>query len=203
MLEEQSLYEQGYEMVCGMDEVGRGPLAGPVVTAAVVLPRGLSGKWVSLVRDSKQLSPSQREYVYEYLLDESICVGVGSSEAEEIDRVGIAKATRLAMVKALGMMPIQPQYLLLDAFPLPEVSLPQKAIIHGDVLCRSIAAASIVAKVTRDRMMVEMDAAYPMYGFGRHKGYGTKEHLDNLKLYGPCAIHRRSFAPVREMVSSG
>ncbi len=199
--EEDALFAHGYVLVAGADEVGRGPLAGPVVAAVVALPKKLKGKWVGLVRDSKQLSAPQREYVFSHLQETALSVGIGLSESHEIDKIGIVKATRLGMMRALDSMPHQPQYLLLDAFPLPEALIPQKPIIHGDALCTSIAAASIVAKVFRDRLMVEQDDVYPVYGFRRHKGYGTRKHLDNLRLHGPCPIHRRSYAPVREMLN--
>ena len=185
-------------MVAGLDEVGRGPLAGPVVAGVAVLPPNLSGSWVGMVRDSKQMTPAQREHVLPYLRESALALEVGISSSQEIDDLGIVGATRLAMKRALDGLALTPQFLLLDAFPLPGVAIPQKPIVHGDALCLSIAAASVVAKVTRDRIMEEQDALFPSYGFARHKGYATREHLRNLRDHGPCPIHRRSFAPVRD-----
>ena len=185
-------------MVGGLDEVGRGPLAGPVVAGVAVLPSSPKGHWLSLIRDSKQLTPSQRDRALPYLQDNALALEVGISSCQEVDDLGIVVATRLAMARALAALPLMPQFLLLDAILLPDVRIPQKAIVHGDALCTSIAAASIVAKVTRDRMMKEQDSVYPGYGFAKHKGYGTPEHLRNLGRLGPCAIHRYSFAPVKD-----
>lgn len=196
--EEATLLAQGYSMVAGLDEVGRGPLAGPVVAGVAVLPPNLSGSWVGMVRDSKQMTPAQREHVLPYLRESALALEVGISSSQEIDDLGIVGATRLAMKRALDGLALTPQFLLLDAFPLPGVAIPQKPIVHGDALCLSIAAASVVAKVTRDRIMEEQDALFPSYGFARHKGYATREHLRNLRDHGPCPIHRRSFAPVRD-----
>lgn len=201
--EEASLLERGYSLVAGLDEAGRGPLAGPVVASAVVLPETLVGKWVPLIRDSKQMTASQREFVFRHLDESALAIGVGVVGPAEIDTIGIVEATRRAMARALACMPLQPQFLLIDALPLPSVPIPQRPIIHGDALCLSIAAASIVAKVTRDRLMNAEDAIYPAYGFRRHKGYGTREHIRSLELFGPCSIHRRSFSPVREMLDAG
>jgi ribonuclease HII len=196
--EETVLLAQGYSLVAGLDEAGRGPLAGPVVAGAVVLPRKLGGRRAGLIRDSKQMTPSQREESFLYLQEAAQALETGVSSSQEVDEMGIVAATRLAMRRALNSMALLPQFLLLDAFPLPGVGIPQKPIIHGDALCLSIAAASIVAKVTRDRIMREQDALYPSYGFARNKGYGTREHLRKLMALGPCPIHRYSFAPVRE-----
>ena len=196
--EEATLLAQGYSMVAGLDEVGRGPLAGPVVAGVAVLPPNLNGSWVRLVRDSKQMTPAQREHVLPYLRESAMALEVGISLSQEIDDLGIVGATQLAMKRALDGLALTPQFLLLDAFPLPGVAIPQKPIVHGDALCLSIAAASVVAKVTRDRIMEEQDALFPSYGFARHKGYATREHLRNLRDHGPCPIHRHSFAPVRD-----
>lgn len=200
--EELSLSREGYALVAGLDEVGRGPLAGPVVAGVAILPLGLRGRWVRLIRDSKQLTPSQREEALAHLQKHALALEIGVSSTQEIDELGIAAATRLAMKRALDSLALLPQFLLLDAFPLPDVPIPQKAIIRGDTLCRSIAAASIVAKVARDRMMDQQDALYPGYGFARHKGYGTKQHFDSLRKLGPCPIHRTSFSPIKEMVKA-
>ena len=200
--EETALLEEGYSLVAGLDEVGRGPLAGPVVAGVAVLPRNPSRKWARLIRDSKQMTPAQRERVLPSIREVALALEVGSSSHEEIDERGIVAATQLAMQRALYSLALLPQFLLLDAFPLPGVDIPQKPIVHGDALCLSIAAASIVAKVTRDRHMEEQDALYPRYGFAANKGYATPEHLHQLRAIGPCPIHRHSFAPVREWRAS-
>ena len=188
-------WARGFRRVAGVDEAGRGPLAGPVVAAAVVLPRRcrLEG-----LRDSKLLSERQREHLYVQLLTAAVDIGVGVVDAEVIDELNILEATRLAMVQAIHHLTPVPDYLLLDAVVLPGIAAEQRAVIKGDRLCRSIAAASVVAKVLRDRLMVRAHVRYPQYGFLAHKGYGTAEHLRQLQRYGPCDLHRRSFAPVRE-----
>ena len=200
--EERFLLDQGYSLVAGMDEVGRGPLAGPVVVGLAILPSDPRGEWVDLIRDSKQLTPSQRERAAAELETQASALEIGVCSPHEVDTLGIVGATQLAMRRALDSVALLPQFLLLDAFPLPNVDIPQKAIIKGDAKCLSIAAASIVAKVARDRLMCLEDEAQPGYGFAKHKGYGTREHMRNLQLLGPCPIHRRSFAPVRDMVGS-
>ncbi|OGO18789.1 MAG: ribonuclease HII [Chloroflexi bacterium RBG_16_50_11] len=197
--EEKLLREQGYRYVAGVDEVGRGALMGPVVAAAVMLPENFKAKWKSRVRDSKQLSPEEREYLYDFIKEAAITFGVGSVSNEDIDKLGIAKATRLAMIAAIEQLAPQPQYLLIDYVRLTESTLPQNGIVHGDSLCFSIACASIIAKVTRDRLVIEMDKEFPGYGFAEHKGYGTEEHLKCLREKGPCKLHRRSFSPVGEL----
>ncbi len=199
--EERSLKAQGYRLVAGVDEAGRGALMGPVVAAAVVLPNDLKVRWRDRVRDSKLLNTATREFLFECIMEKAVSVGVGISSNEVIDNIGIIKATRLAMKLAIEQLVPEPQYILIDYMRLPEVSLPQKGITNGDRLCFSIACASIVAKVSRDRMVKEMDISYPGYGFARHKGYGTKEHLACLRSRGPCQIHRRTFRPVREMIN--
>ena len=201
-MEEKSLRAEGYSLVAGLDEVGRGPLAGPVVAGVAVLPDRLRGRWVKLVRDSKQMTAAQRDYVLPYLRDVALALEVGFSSPEEIDDLGIVAATRLAMQRALDSVALLPQFLLLDAILLPQVAIPQKAIIRGDALCISISAASIVAKVTRDNLMKSEDAVYPGYGFAQHKGYGTPGHMRSLERLGPCAIHRRSFAPINGRVGA-
>ena len=200
--EERFFLAQGYSLVGGMDEVGRGPLAGPVVAGLAILPSDPKGEWVSLIRDSKQLTALQREEAAAELYKSALALEVGVCSSVEVDALGIVGATQLAMRRALRSAALLPQYLLLDAFPLPDVDIPQKAIIKGDAKCLSIAAASIVAKVARDRLMCLEEEAHPGYGFARHKGYGTREHMRNLQLLGPCPIHRRSFAPVRYMVGN-
>ena len=196
--EETILLDQGFSLVAGLDEVGRGPLAGPVLAGVAVLPPRPRGRWVRMVRDSKQLTPKQRDRVMPYLRDAALALEVGACSPQEVDELGIAPATRLAMKRAVDALPFYPTFLLLDAFPLPEVLIPQKAIVKGDALCLSIAAASIVAKVTRDRIMRQQDVLYPGYGFAENKGYATGKHLANLRRLGPSPIHRYSFAPVRQ-----
>ena len=195
--EEERLLNQGYWLVGGLDEAGRGPLAGPVAAAVVVLPPNPKGEWVGRVRDSKQMTRTQREFVLPYIQEEALEVEFGTSSSQEIDELGIVAATRLAIKRALDSLALLPQFLLLDAMPLLDVAIPQKAIVRGDASCLSIAAASIVAKVTRDRIMESQDAVHPGYGFARHKGYATREHLHNLKKLGPCPIHRYSFSPIK------
>ena len=198
-----ALFQQGYCFVAGVDEAGRGCLAGPVVAAAVILPLPLSEEKLAHltgVRDSKQLTPQARDSLYEVIVQHALAVGVGTGSVELIDEHNILQATKHAMREALTRLSPQPQALLLDAVRLPAVPLPQVSIIKGDALCLSIAAASIIAKVTRDRTMLALHEQYPLYGFCQHKGYGTEQHLTALKQYGPCPIHRRSFSPVREQL---
>ncbi len=196
--EEERLIAQGYRLIAGIDEVGRGPLAGPVVAAAVILPLEERPSWLSLVRDSKQLAPSQRESIFDRMMESGIAFGVGVVSHEVIDERGIAPATRLAMRHAIEKLSTRPDYLLIDYMRLPGVRIPQKGVVEGDSICVSIAAASIVAKVARDRMMVELDGQYPGYGLAQHKGYGTPEHMEALQKLGPCPIHRKTFEPVRD-----
>jgi ribonuclease HII len=199
--EETALRHQGYNLVAGIDEVGRGALMGPVMAAAVIMPEKVKGRWKSRVRDSKQLTSKAREFLFDFIIEAAVTYGIGSSSNNEIDAVGIAKATRLAMIRAVKQLVPQPQFLLIDYVRLKESCCPQKGIIHGDSLCFSIACASIIAKVTRDHLVIEMDKEYPGYGFAAHKGYGTEEHLACLQINGPCPLHRRSFRPVSEMLS--
>lgn len=198
--EEKVLWQQGYQLIAGVDEVGRGPLAGPVVAAAVILPLGIAPAWLNLVRDSKRLTVARREFLYDRIEEEALAIGVGSVCPELIDARGISAATRLAMRLAVEQLRHPPDFLLIDAIKLPDLNLPQKSIIRGDGLSLSIAAASIVAKVTRDHFMIGYDGVYPNYGFARHKGYATREHRSNLWRLGASPIHRKSFAPVREVV---
>ena len=196
--EEERLRAQGYRLIAGIDEAGRGPLAGPVVAAAVILPPEERPSWLSLVRDSKQLTQLRREAIFDCMVESGIAFGVGVVSHEVIDERGIAPATRLAMRYAIEKLSTRPDYLLIDYMRLPGVRIPQKGVVDGDSICVSIAAASIVAKVTRDRLMVELDGRYPGYGLAQHKGYGTPEHLEALQKLGPCHIHRKTFTPVRE-----
>ena len=197
---EKELRSQGYRLIAGVDEVGRGALMGPVVAAAVILPDDIEARWRDGVRDSKQLTPAKRELLYDHIHEIAVSVGIGMSASDVIDARGIATATRMAMKMAIEQLIPRPDYLLIDYLKLPEVPLPQKGITNGDGLCFSIACASIVAKVARDQMMIELDKAYPGYGLAEHKGYGTKEHLTCLRRHGPSPIHRRSFQPVRELM---
>ena len=206
--EERSLWSQGHRLVAGVDEVGRGPLAGPVLAAAVVLPsQGLDGgyrsrRWLAQVRDSKLVPPQRREKLATLLRRAALGVGIGSASHDEIDEMGIVPATRLAMSRAIALVTPDPEYVLVDAVALPQIPMPHKAIIHGDAICFSIAAASIIAKVARDRIMVELDRDYPGYGFAAHKGYPTKSHLERLRRLGPSPIHRRCFAPVQRLLDA-
>ena len=201
--EEELLAAQGYQLIAGVDEVGRGALAGPVMAAAVILPVGMNFPWMEQVRDSKQLRPGTREVLCQYIREAAISVGTGISSHEEIDALGIAKATRLAMKMAVEQLSPVPQYLLIDYIKLPEVPLLQRSLVNGDGRCFSIACASIVAKVTRDRLMAELDGVYSGYGFAQHKGYGTGQHLACLRRLGLCPIHRKSFRPLRSLVYQG
>ena len=201
---EQGLRSRGFPLVAGVDEAGRGPLAGPVVAAAVVLPSGLFARhqsalpiWLGLVDDSKLLTPNQRQAALEHIRVHAIAIGVGIASALEIDTDGIVPANSKAMQRAVAALDVVPDHLVVDFVKLPECGIPFEALVHGDSISYSIAAASIVAKVTRDGMMEEADARYPGYGFARHKGYATLEHRRRLELLGPCPIHRRSFAPIR------
>ncbi|RLC92633.1 MAG: ribonuclease HII [Chloroflexi bacterium] len=197
---ERELQAQGYRFVAGVDEAGRGAIAGPVAAAAVVLPVEAELPWLSLVRDSKQLSPRVREYLSGLIQESGIAVGVGMVSPADIDGGNIVKATRAAMRLAVSQLDCDVDFLLIDALTLPDVALPQRGIVRGDQTCLSIACASIVAKVSRDRYMRELDTAYPGYGLACHKGYPTRQHLSSLRRLGCCAVHRRSFAPVRRLI---
>ncbi len=197
--EEKILQAQGYRLIAGIDEVGRGALAGPVAAAAVILPPRVRTGWVKLVRDSKQLTPEKREVLSRQIHKVAIAIGIGFVSSEVIDKRGIVKATHLAMRLAIKQLSPPAETLLIDYLHLPGVKLPQKGVKDGDSLCISIACASIVAKVARDNLMVEMDKTYSGYGLAGHKGYGTDEHVACLSRLGPCPIHRRSFNPVRQM----
>ncbi len=193
---DRALLSRGHRLLAGVDEVGRGPLAGPVMAGAVILPIGLNAPWIAAVNDSKLLSPRVRRALSDRIWEEALAVGIGFASTDEIDRVGIVPATRLAMGRAIRRLKVSPDCLLIDALGLPEVDLPQESLVRGDSISISIAAASIVAKVARDRLMVKMDSRYPGFGFRRNKGYGTPEHLKALGRLGPCHIHRLTFAPV-------
>lgn len=187
---EAELWDEGLDLVAGVDEAGRGPLAGPVVAAAVVLPRELSFAGID---DSKRLTAARREELFKLIRSEAVAVGVGSVSESVIDEINILRATFRAMRDAIADLGVAPDHVLVDGNSIPELALPQTAINRGDQKSTAIAAASIIAKVTRDRLMVEMDDQYPGYGFARHKGYGTPDHISALMRLGPCEIHRRSF----------
>jgi ribonuclease HII len=186
----------GYSQIAGIDEAGRGPLAGPVVAAACILPASASFTGID---DSKRLTPVQREKLFKTLTQSAgVVFAVGSVSHEEIDRLNIYQATIQAMLQAVAALSVIPEYLLVDGMKLPHPKIPSQGIIKGDALSQSIAAASIIAKVTRDRMMLEYHAQWPQYGFDRHKGYGTPQHLQALDTYGPCPIHRMSYEPLQD-----
>ena len=196
---ERVLREQGFSWIAGIDEVGRGPLVGPVVASAVILPETF---YLPGINDSKKLSEAKRELFYEKIIEEAIAVGTGVVHNEEIDQINIYEATKKAMITAVAHLSQQPDHLLIDAMEL-NLPIPQLSIIKGDAKSVSIAAASIVAKVTRDRMMKEYAKEYPHYGFEHNMGYGTSVHLDALHVYGVTPWHRRSFSPIKEMVNKG
>lgn len=197
LIYDTAIYEKGYDTIGGVDEAGRGPLAGPVVAAAVVLRRDIS---IEGVDDSKKLSESRRELLYGEIQQAAVGIGIGIVDREIIDQINILRASLEAMRLAVFNLPVKPDFLLIDGIYLPDVDFSMKAIPHGDSLSVSIAAASIIAKVTRDRIMHKLDRMYPQYGFSRHKGYPTPQHVAALNKYGPCEIHRRSFRSVSELL---
>ena len=189
--EEKKLYENKVEYICGIDEAGRGPLAGPVVVGAVILPKD---SFIEGINDSKKLSEKKREKLYDIITNEAIAYSVGIISQNTIDEINILNATKMGVKKALEDLKIKPNTILIDALKgMDTLGIPYMSIIKGDAKCYSIAAASIVAKVTRDRLMRQWDEVYPEYGFLKHKGYGTKEHIENIKKYGPCLLHRKTF----------
>ena len=192
---EKELYAQGIELIAGVDEVGRGPLAGPVVAAAVILPKACK---IPGLNDSKKIPKSKHKEIYEAVLQNAIAIGIGIKDNQVIDQVNIYEATKLAMMEAIGQLEPQPQHLLIDAMRL-DLPISQTSIIKGDANSLSIAAASIVAKVTRDQMMEEFDREYPGYDFAQNAGYGTAKHLAGLDQLGVTPIHRRSFEPIKSM----
>ena len=194
---ETELYNNGINFIAGIDEVGRGPLVGPVVTAAVILPKDF---YDERINDSKKLTEKKRELLYDVIMENALSVGIGMSSPEVIDEINILNATKKAMIEAINNLSVKPQHLLIDAVKL-DIDIPQTSIIKGDAKSESIAAASIIAKVTRDRMMVELDKKYPMYDFKHNKGYGTIKHIEALYQYGPIEEHRKSFAPVSELTN--
>ena len=195
---ERDLRKQGYGSIGGLDEVGRGPLAGPVVAACVILPAGCD---YQVFRDSKKLSPTARDYLYEKIIQMKAAVGIGTVAEGDIDNLNILQASLLAMRKASSALPHPPDFLLVDGtFQVP-IAIPQQTLVKGESKSASIAAASIIAKVTRDRLMEEFHNKFPQYNFAKNKGYPTAEHRSALEKYGPCVIHRRSFKGVREHFS--
>jgi ribonuclease HII len=200
LIEEDTLISQGYKYITGIDEAGRGALAGPVVAAAVILPQSINYARFAGVRDSKELTPAKREVLYNLITNGAVDVGIGIISPQTIDTVNILNATRLAMRQAIMQLACSPDFVLIDGMTIPMLDIHQKGIIKGDKLCLSIACASVIAKVTRDHIMIELNKSYPNYGLAQHKGYGTKRHFDCLSQYGPSPIHRFTFAPVKETI---
>lgn len=193
---ETELYNNGINFIAGIDEVGRGPLVGPVVTAAVILPKDF---YDERINDSKKLTEKKRELLYDVIMENAISVGVGISSEDVIDEINILNATKRAMLEAVNNLSIKPEHLLIDAVKL-NTDIPQTSIIKGDAKSESIAAASIIAKVTRDRMMIELDKIHPEYDFKHNKGYGTKKHIEAIRKYGIIKEHRKTFTPCDEYV---
>ena len=187
---ETELREAGYKAICGVDEAGRGPLSGPVVAAACILPAGCV---IEGLNDSKKLTPKQRDRLFDTVREVAVAYSVGQASPEEIDELNILNATMLAMRRAIEGLPVKADFALIDGNCARGIELPHKTVISGDALSVSISAASILAKVTRDRICLQNDRDYPEYGFAKHKGYGTKDHMDALRRLGPCPLHRRSF----------
>ncbi len=197
LAQERALWRKGYRLIAGVDEAGMGPWAGPVVAAAVVLPRDFRPPGID---DSKALNEPLRERLAVEIRAAAVAWGLGVAEVDEIDRLNIYRAGLVAMRRAVEALSVSPDFVLVDARTIPAIAAPQKGLIRGDALSLTIAAASIVAKTARDAMMRDLDRQYPGYGFARHKGYGTPEHKERLSRLGPCPIHRRSFAPVRDVL---
>ncbi|MBW2476157.1 MAG: ribonuclease HII [Deltaproteobacteria bacterium] len=197
---ETDAWQKGYQAVAGVDEAGRGPLAGPVVSAAVILPRRFD---LPGLNDSKQLTAAKREQLYPLIRAQSVALGVGVSRVEEIDRTNILQATLMSMVRAVSRLQVMPDYLLVDGINAVPLALPQETVKKGDSRSFSIAAASVVAKVVRDRLMETYDQIFPGYGFARHKGYGSQQHRDVIASLGPSPCHRRTFRGVREYCPAG
>ena len=196
---EEMLFEKGYRAVCGVDEVGRGPLAGPVVAAAVVLPENL---FIDGLTDSKLMSAQQRDEIFIQIAEFGIPCAIGIIDHETIDRINILKASLLAMRKAVMDINPGPDCVIVDGkYTIPNLTLPQYAVVNGDFSCKAVSAASVVAKVTRDRIMDRMGKLYADFSFSRHKGYCTRAHLEELHKFGPCEIHRKSYAPVAEILN--
>lgn len=187
---ENDLYEKGYKLIAGVDEAGRGPLCGPVVAAAVILPENYK---IEGVNDSKKLSEKKRELLYDKIINEAVAVGVGISDVDVIEEVNILNATKMAMKEAISKLSVKPDFVLIDGNQMIDIDIEASTVVSGDAKSESIAAASIIAKVTRDRMLYDYDKVYPEYGFAKHKGYGTKAHIAAIKEYGLTPIHRLSF----------
>lgn len=203
---EFALYKRGIAPVAGIDEAGRGSLAGPVVSAAVILPSKfdvptIGPQWLQVIDDSKRLSRRKREAAYELVRERAMAVGIGAASSQEIDKIGIVDATALSMSRAISDLPIEPSHLLVDYVTNKDFRIPADVFVHGDALSYSIAAASIVAKVTRDRLMQDLNSVYPGYDLGQHKGYGTASHIAAIRINGPSAIHRLSFNKVNREAS--
>lgn len=195
---EEEMFSLGYELIAGIDEAGRGPLAGPVVAAIVILPQNAK---IQGINDSKKLSPTMREELCKTISNIIIDWGIGIVDEQTIDEINILQATYLAMKKAIKSLKVKPQFLLVDGNnKIPQIDIPQKSIINGDQLSISIQSASILAKVIRDRIMIEYDKEFPQYGFAKHKGYGTTFHIESIKKYGICKIHRKSFEPIKSIL---
>lgn len=195
---ERELYNEGIEFIAGVDEVGRGPLYGPVVTAAVILPKGYSLEGLT---DSKKLTPKKRDKFYDIIMQDAIAVSVGMKDAKTIDVVNIYEATKLAMMEAINGLSVKPEHVLIDAMRLDKLEIPSTSIIKGDAKSESIAAASVIAKVTRDRMMDEVALLHPEYGFEKHKGYPTKSHVEAVKKYGVFEGYRETFEPIKSIIN--
>ena len=194
---EKELYEQGITLIGGVDEVGRGPLVGPVVASCVILPVNYQLEGLT---DSKKLSEKKRDKLYDIIMKDAISVGIGIVGPEKIDEINILEASRLAMKLAIESMDVKPEFVLSDAMKLNNTDVPYRDIIHGDALSLSIAAGSVIAKVTRDRMMYDLDKEYPEYGFAKHKGYPTKTHLEKIKEYGVLKNYRFTYKPVSDLI---
>lgn len=195
---ENELYSKGYKLIGGIDEVGRGPLVGPVVTACVILPEDFA---LDGLTDSKKLSEKKRDMFYDIIMEKAISVGIGIMDEDVIDKVNIYEATKLAMYQAVDNMSVKPDYILIDAMKLDKLDVASTSIIKGDLKSITISAASVIAKVTRDRMMYELDKKYPMYKFAKNKGYPTKDHIEAISKYGILKEHRKTFKPVTEHVN--
>lgn len=194
---ETELYNKGITLIAGVDEVGRGPLCGPVVACACILPKNY---YLEGLNDSKKVSEKKREKLYEILINDAISYGIGIVSPRRIDEINILEASKEAMKEAINNLSVKPEHVLIDAVKL-DLDIPSTSIIKGDAKSASIAAASIIAKVTRDRMMIELDKEYPEYGYAKHKGYGTKAHIDAVKKYGVNALYRFTFAPISDLIN--
>ena len=195
---EKELYQNNVNLIAGVDEVGRGPLIGPVVASAVILPMNYKLEGLT---DSKKLSEKKRNEFYEIIKKDAISIGIGIIDEKKIDEVNIYEATKLAMYEAINKLDVKPEHILIDAMKL-DLDVPTTSIIKGDLLSQSIAAASVIAKVTRDSMMYELDKKYPKYGFGSHKGYPTKKHIEAIKEYGLIDGYRKSYSPIKDIINS-